>query len=242
MIKYLKMYFSEPTAKKLLLILLAIDLIFICIHLGIGVLFSQGIITDYNDYAYLLVTRDQNFPEFFQYLKYLMVINALFVLSKEYKNILYLGWIFLFIFLLLDDSLMLHERVGEFLAETFHLTPGFGLRAVDYGELLYASVGGVIILASLYWTFIKGDIAFKRSSLDLLLLIGLFLFFGIGVDMVHIMLDKNVNVKFVLGLFEDGSEMIVLSVITWYTLFIVFKSRDQERYFYQFFFPKLLKG
>jgi hypothetical protein len=45
-------------------------------------------------------------------------------------------------------------------------------------------------------------------------------FFGVFFDMVHSATKIGRNVRFTLGMFEDGGEMFVMSLILWYTFLL----------------------
>ena len=198
MIGFLKKHFTHPFTAKLLLTLLLVDSIFIVIHIVIGILYTTGSISDYNLYADWLLTRDRSYPEFFQYLKYLWIIYELAKTISKHKVKRFIAWILLFLFFFLDDAFTLHEQWGYRLSRKFNFEPALGLRAEDFGELLFTTVIGSFILLGFILTIKNSNRKFKKNSLDLFLLVGILLFFGIVLDMVHIMLGEHIYAKFIL--------------------------------------------
>mgnify|MGYP001039594719 CR=1 FL=1 len=238
MIKYLKDNFSYSNTNKLLIALLVVDFIFIIIHISTCFLYFIGKIENFGDYNYLVLTQDESFAEIFQYLKYiavLVMIGNLYYVEKSYS---YFSWFLLFGFFLADDALSLHESAGEVMVNKFGFKPMFGLRAVDFGELTFVAIMGLFILIPFIVTFFKGTIKFRKRTVDLFILLALMVFFGIGFDMLHEMLGENLKVGFVIGLIEDGGEMIVMSFIVWYIYFLITFNAKKEQYLFNLFFKK----
>jgi hypothetical protein len=238
MIKYLRDNFSAKKTNKLLLILLIVDLVFIVIHIVTCFLYFIGKIENFGDYNFLVLTQDESFAEIFQYLKYVSVIVMIGYLMYVEKAYAYISWVLLFIFFLLDDSLSLHESMGEVLVEEFNFKPMFGLRAVDFGELTFVAIVGVAILLSFVLAYIKGNTIFKKRTIDLFILLGFMIFFGIGFDMLHEILGENLKVGFVIGLIEDGGEMIVMTLIVWYVYQLIKSDKKVKSYLFEFLYPK----
>ncbi|MFS4468979.1 hypothetical protein [Maribacter sp. 2210JD10-5] len=174
------------------------------------------IISNWTDYGFLLITVDQSIPEFFQYVKYLLIIVLLIKIIHAAKRFQFISWAFFFLILFVDDSIGIHENAGIFLSEKFNFNSMFGLRAEDIGELLYTGLIGFIIIIAFVASFLKGDKMFKRNSIDLSILIFFFLLFGVGFDMLHQILSSSSKLNFLFGMIEDGGEMIMMSIILWY--------------------------
>ena len=132
--------------------------------------------------------------------------------------------------MLLDDAFSFHETSGKFLALLLDIQPTMGLRPVDYGELLYALAVGIIILPLMAYCYISGDKTFKKSFVDLSLLLIVLLFFGVFMDMLHSYFSDIYPLGGIFGLLEDGGEMIALSLIAWYMLFIAISTNNRQVY------------
>lgn len=94
----------------------------------------------------------------------------------------------------------------------------FALRPVDFGELTVSLLAGILLLgaiALLYWRSPNEPArAFTRQLLPWL---GLLIFFGIGVDMLHIQIMQLYPHPWAImlaGVVEDSGEMISASGLT----------------------------
>jgi len=196
----------DKKSPNLLYLLLQADLVFILFHC----FYLIDIVTN----PLFSIEKDMAYAEIYQYIKEYWIVVLLFLLAIKERHIIYLSWSLLFMYLLLDDSLQIHERFGSFLVEYYNFKPMFELRAQDFGEL------SVIILIGLFlFTFIGASYLFidnpeKKISKNLFTLVVVLAFFGVLVDMIHIAIPWGKNMW---GLIEDGGEMVIMSVIVWYT-------------------------
>jgi len=214
--QFLNKYISLDIAKKLLLKLFFIDLIFVVIHISVCLVYYLGYIENFGDYNFLVLTQDKSFAEIFQYFKYALFIGITIYLIIKEKSYAYISWILLFLFMLLDDSLSLHEFAGEYLAGKYNFQPKFELRAVDFGELIFMALAGLIVLFTLGMTYFKSGAVFRKRTHSILFLLGFLVLFGVGFDMLHEILGENLKVGFVIGLIEDGGEMIIVTIMVCY--------------------------
>lgn len=123
----------------------------------------------------------------------------------------------LFAYLLFDDALQIHEQIGSMLAARLDFLPQTRLRVQDYGELAVSAIVATLLLGPLAWAYWRSTPAYRTISRNLLLLVCALIFFGIGVDMAHIAFNSGPTVKFLLGMIEDGGEMLSVSMIAWYS-------------------------
>ena len=137
----------------------------------------------------------------------------------------YLSWSLLFLYLLLDDSLQLHERLGSIVASRMGYAPGFQLRAQDFGELTVVGSVGLLFASLLALTWWRGDREFRTVSRDLALLVGVVVLFGVGVDMLHSMAGSPALTA-ALALLEDGGEMVSMSFVCWYAYRVFLRQRS----------------
>ena len=204
--KYIKAIATIDESHKLLALLLLADLAFISIHC----LFIAGILSGT---AYS-IEADLGFSEIYQYIKEFWIIVLLLLLAIKERHFTYLLWSLLFVYLLLDDSFLIHEEYGLYLSNYFEFKPMFNLRAKDFGELIVSLFSGFILLSSIGVSLLFSDNLAKRTSKTLFFLLIMLAFFGIFVDMLHVASPSG---KSILGLIEDGGEMIVISITVWYT-------------------------
>lgn len=194
---------------RLLAGLLIADLLFVLMH----VLHKQAL-PAFADISFM-VTLEGGYGERFQYLKEVSIAVMLGFLASRHRSALFAAWALVFFYLLLDDSLSVHERLGSWLAGVLGFQAALGLRAVDFGELLVSGVvagGFVLLIATLA---LRSTARMRRLCVDYLQLLALLVFFGVVVDMLHV-IGKDYGLRG-LGLLEDGGEMLAMSLITAYT-------------------------
>lgn len=204
---------NKPWASLLLIMLLSADLAFITYH-WVNIL-TPG----FKDSLYTINT-DRSYPEMYQYIKWFLIISLLAYISVKRQSFHYNVWGLLFIYFLFDDALQIHEIVGEYIAGNLNLTPPFGLRRQDIGELAVTFTAGVVILPLITLVYFHGSKIFKTMSRKMLLLLLALVFFGVVVDMADISIRSGVTVKNVLIVIEDGGEMLTASLIVWYVFLL----------------------
>ncbi|NKI26584.1 hypothetical protein HCG49_08415 [Arenibacter sp. 6A1] len=235
-LSYFKKNFSSRKTNWLLGLMLVLDIIFVLAHVLIIYLIFIRVEFDWSASMLFLVNRDGGYPEIFQYFKYLLVLGAIvyfFIKDKAYN---YFSWFLLFVMLLLDDSLKFHERFGTWVVEQFNYQPAFGFRAQDLGELTYVALFGSLLLISMVIGFHRGNEEYKKKNIDLGLLFVLFLFFGIVIDMMHVLIGGGRYMQLIMVILEDGGEMFSLSFLTWYFFFLIVKPKTHNKYLYQYFY------
>ncbi len=163
------------------------------------------------------VETDFGYAEMYQYLKQSLIAIFLFWLAVKNRQLIYLSWSTLFGLLTLDDALSIHEDWGGILVKQLGLQPALGLRAQDFGELAIFSLYGVFLLIFVGGVFWFSDRKAKQVTKSLVALIGLLAFFAGVVDMLHVAISwGGYRVTSLLGLLEDGGEMITISLILAY--------------------------
>lgn len=197
----------------LLILLISADVAFILIDLVFHLLPSI------KNGAFCVET-DRGYPEIFQYVKTFWIILIFAVLLRQTRDYVYIGWIMLYTYILIDDSQKIHEFGGIKLAKYFDFPNALGLRAQDFGELMIFAIVGVLLLLVISITYFRSSKDTKKASNDLFILLAIFGFFGIIIDMLHIIVG-NFKGNFIFGTLEDGGEMIVLSFICCYLINLV---------------------
>ena len=206
---------ARPGPVKLLLLLLAADAAFVVLH----VLYKLPELSPALDLSLgrgFSIEQDGGYAEMFQYLKELSIALLLGQIAAR-RTRLYLVWSLLFLYLLLDDSLMVHERLGGIVSERLDFPPSFGLRVQDFGELIVSALFGVPFLVAIFAAYRLGDRGFRGASRYLLLMLVALASAGVAADMLHQMSDARL-VRASLTIVEDGGEHVVMSVIVWFVL------------------------
>lgn len=195
---------------RLLCLLLATDFVFILLHL----------IHSYTSFSFIsnpsfALTQERGYADIFQYVKeYWIVLVLGIVVWRNYSH-LYLGWLLLFIYILLDDTLEIHEKLGVIISDKLAFVPWLNLRAIDFGELVVSIFFGLFFLSFIATAYRFSDKISRKFSKYLILMLFALAIFGIVFDMLHIAV-KSPLLEPILGLLEDGGEQIVISVITWF--------------------------
>jgi hypothetical protein len=201
-------------ALGLLALLLLVDLTFIVCHISLP-----------HRQVWWSLEADNSYPEKWQYLKWLAACLLLLALALRRRAAIYLGWAAIFLYFLIDDATSLHETMsGRLVAELGldriqHIYiawfPGLYLRPQDFGELTMALVIAAVIAAllALSWPP-RTAVRERKVTKRLILWLGAFALFAVGVDMVHVMvLPVSKTATYILGVIEDGGEMICASLL-----------------------------
>ncbi len=226
--------FHDPGATVLLSLLLAADLGFILLHCveALAPFWSNRMFS---------IEKDGTFPEIYQYIKFFWIILLLFYQAGKSRAWGFLAWGTAFAYFLCDDSLRIHENVGVYVAQHAQFIPPLHLRMMDVGELAISFVAGFLLFCIIGWAWQWGSEHFKKISRDILLLIFILVFFGVGVDMLHIILRPSRPLGLVLGVIEDGGEMITISVTLWYIFLMNIRKQATVLYLCDIIFSNLEK-
>ncbi|MFQ5635190.1 MAG: hypothetical protein ACE5G3_07655 [Gammaproteobacteria bacterium] len=204
---------NERSASLVLLLLILADLVFIALH------FVEALTPLLQGSLYSL-ERDGGYPEVYQYLKWFWIVVLLLYLAKSRKSFGYTAWVLVFTYFLLDDAMSIHEGVGRTIAGRLSVTPPFGLRLQDLGELAVSAIAGVVLSAVVAWAYLSESRSFRKASQDMLILLLALVFFGVLIDMLHMALQLDRDQQLVAGAVEDGGEMVVASIIFWYVFLL----------------------
>jgi hypothetical protein len=195
----------------LLVLLLCTDLAFFLLHEFNSLLPTRNVLFS--------LDRESGYAEVFQYIKEYWIAIVLLAVCWRTRERIYGTWALLFAYLLCDDALAIHERVGHVVATQWEYVPGLGLRPQDFGELTVSAIIGTAFLVLITYFYVRGSNNARNVSKDLVLLLGLLIFFGVLIDMVHIAIG-NLPVKG-LTIIEDGGEMISMSMIVSYVVHLL---------------------
>lgn len=163
---------------------------------------------------------DRGYSEIFQYVKTYWIVILLAVLWWRTRECVYVTWMLLFAYLLCDDTFQIHERGGDAIARHWGYENALGLRAEDFGELTVSGLFGLPFLVLIVIMSLRSTRDARNASKDLTLLLGVMLFFGVVIDMLHIVAGGGYG-KVGFGVVEDGGEMFAMSVVCWYVLNLV---------------------
>jgi hypothetical protein len=189
----------------------------------------------YNEDAPLLgwrwdIRMDWSYAEIFGYLKILAIVALLISIPRVWKRPIYLAFIAIFTFMLLDDSLELHETWGFFIAETLGLPPLGRLRPIDPGELLVWTLAGIPLLGAAVAAVLRSPREDRGNGFLLMAALSVLALFAVVADMAHIVLRWAFRgADDLFAVIEDGGEQITLSLTSGLTALIRRDVRSRER-------------
>ncbi len=213
-----QMVARDPIARLLALALVSLDLLLTAIH-GLKYVFKDEFIELFGYWIYrnLTITNDWSIPEVGNYLKLAMIVLLLVLAFARQRQLIYLAWAVVYTITLLDDSLQLHEQIGESLGALFvgsgEAVGAGALRAQDLGELLVYGVYGVFFVAVLGVGFLRSREPHRSIGVGFALLLVALACFVAGVDTLdRIVIAWSSSLARVLATVEDCGEMVVISL------------------------------
>ena len=210
--------FQETSASVFLLLLLLADCAFIFLHF----LLSTPLLNS----PLLSLKKDHGYPEVYQYIKELWIVALLLFILIKTRVVGYSVWVLVFLYILFDDALRIHERLGKYIAIKLEFTPFHGIRANDFGELAVSAVAAALLLTPMLLFYMRGANPFRQVTRHLLLLLLALAFFGVFIDMIHVPPEMGQTIKHSWGAVEDGGEMIIMSLIAWYTYLLNIRNKN----------------
>ena len=215
--------FLPGSFRTVAICLVSIDLAFILLH-GVGFVLHRVGLTGQLPTMFW-ISQDGALPEVFNYLKWALIVAALSWLAFRDRWLTPFAWALVFLLILLDDSLQIHETLGVPIASYLGLADGFMIRPSDLGELLVFGAMGLSVVLLTGLSFLRGSPRSRRMSMTYAAIIMLLAFFGVGMDVLHQavaqLAEANSSVDILrrlFGMVEDGGEMIVASLATAVTL------------------------
>jgi len=153
------------------------------------------------DAAFILVSADQDFrgarnslhvsidngiAEHWQYIKWGALALMLVFVAWVKRALIYVIWAVLFVYLLIDDSQQIHETYGLAIADALGFQPAFGLRALDFGELIVTALAAGPLLGTIGLVYLfasrSEERVFTHTMIALLIALA---FFGGGRHAGH---------------------------------------------------------
>lgn len=206
-------------SNQLLILLLLADLFFIFFHILHKAPYIDDWFPVFDDNSFS-ITRDLGMAEGFQYVKEYWVVLLLGFLAWRRGKKELIGWSLLFSYLLLDDMFTLHERLGDFIARLIGNRLDFllfaNLELDDIGEVIGVFAIGLLFTLILVPTYLRLQPDARPVYRTLTWLLAALLFFGLGLDLLDRFVDSYA-IQEMFKLAEDGGEMLMMSVICWYT-------------------------
>lgn len=210
-------YISRES-KIFLLLLLAADFLFLGLHIMHRVPIFKGIFPYFGDTSFSLFL-DLGLPEAYQYVKEFWIILLFILITINTSKLVYLIWGSLFVYLFLDDLLKIREDLGGYLSRALIYPTGLGVRARDMAEFSVSAVVGLFFLVLILTAYYLSDRQVRISFVPLLILTAGLFFFGAVLDLLDIAAN-GVILQQTLGILEEFGEMVVISLICWFTFIL----------------------
>ncbi|RYE51073.1 MAG: hypothetical protein EOP21_02320, partial [Hyphomicrobiales bacterium] len=207
----------SQTFKLVLLAALATDLAFMLTDLLAFMAEKAHLIVEVP--PFLKITRDEALPELVGYLKWLVIIVALVWMSVRDRWSPPFRWAIVFVMILADDSLQVHEALGLILWDKIPLPASLYDHGEDIFELVAFGCMGLIAIALTATLFSRHGPVARLLSLRFAQIIAGLVFFGVFLDFLHQLISiasKGTVVDGLLppffSLLEDGGEMVMGSI------------------------------
>jgi hypothetical protein len=196
----------------LLVVLLTIDLSATLWWGATRLLYNLEIDSSLYHLKSLRIDVDGGLPERFSYAKTLLLVILIGYLLLARRQWIYASLAALFTLVLADDMLGIHEAGGKFFARALDLQPMYGMRAVDFGEVITWLLLGILIAPLLAFGLLRSARPDRANGLTLLTPFVALVFCGVVVDQLfHVMRDAFFGVDVMLGMIEDGGEMVAIT-------------------------------
>lgn len=203
---------------KILVLLLSADLLYVFLHL-VHKFAKMTVTMPFFTNEVFAIDKDLGLGEAFQYAKELWIVLLLLWLVFKYGKKAFLSWSLLFTYLLLDDSLQFHERVGGLIPSWLGIPPltflVARLRAKDLGEIAFSLFFGLLFAFLIWWSYRSSPADIQIIFKNLLWMLAALVFLGIVLDGLDRLIGPKL-LKELAYLTEDGGEMVIMSVTFWY--------------------------
>jgi hypothetical protein len=207
----------EPSFRRVVAALLSIDVLLLLAPVLAGALVYLGMLDRVPHQ--LKIQPVWGLPSLVIYAKWLLIAICLTQAWRANGEPVLLSLALIFAFLLLDDSLELHEQFGTLVKDGLGYAPALGLRADDFGELTIWAIWGSASLAVFALGYWRSSPAGRRIGQIFILGIAGLATFGIVVDMLNVLAHDvgegllNQIVRYLMTNLEDGGELVVASLL-----------------------------
>ncbi len=206
----------DKKAQLAIACIFGINILFIAAHCAVQIGRHLGARSDLfliQHFDLFRIDRDGSYAEWFIYVQTAVCVALLLGVFRRTRQPLYIAWALTFLFVVLDDSLMIHERVSIYLVNTFDIPVLPGLRPHESGELLTWAMAGSVLFGVLWWGFARSRPGARAAGGVLALTFCALVFFAIGVDMLHVALSHPGAALYgMLAILEDGGEMLSIGL------------------------------
>jgi hypothetical protein len=208
-------YRASPAARAMIVGVALINVTFVLLHIYSTTGFGEEWTRNYR------VDIDRSFAEIFNYVQVVGCGLLLYRCHVKSGDLVYLAWALVFTFVVLDDSLMIHERVGKLLNTRLSLPALPGLRSHDTGELIVWAAASALLVPALVLGFRNSRQDAVEFGKVLTLIFALLVFFAVVVDMLHMAaVPRSPSATAILTVVEDGGEMLSVALALAFSLLL----------------------
>ena len=162
------------------------------------------------------IGADHSYAEFFGYAKALAAAALLIWTHRLSGKWIYSVWAGVFASVVLDDALLIHERLGRALAG-----PSSSDWEWDMGQLAIWVVVGLPLLAITVASLVRSSGQERTNGVLLLATLLALGFFVVAIDLAHVLLRASfTGASQVFTVIEEGGEQLVLSLAVALTVLI----------------------
>ena len=169
----------------------------------------------------LQIAQDRGYSEIFQYIKEFWIAGTLMFFAWRRRSALYLAWSGLFFYLLLDDSLRIHENWSK----APYFPSLFGLNSHASGEIIIAAAVGISFLGLIAIAYRSAPPFERTVSKFLTWLLFSLAFLGVFIDGLHSIIQVTL-LDPIFTTLEDGGEMLVMSLTLSFILLLTERVRQ----------------
>lgn len=192
--------FLEKNTITVLAVFLVLDLIAILLYW----FYTRDILES----RFFRLARDRGLSEIIQYLKFGLIIYMFVQWNKLRPSKLLRAWMILFIVMLVDDSVGIHEEVSALLMSVINFPEIEGYRTKDLVEaIVFAAFEGTVCLY-IAFCFIKAPRDLQVYSVLLALAMVPLVFCGIVLDIAHFPFSEDIG--------EIASMSLLLGFVHWH--------------------------
>jgi len=154
------------------------------------------------------IGSDNSYAEMFGYAKSLAVVALLISTYRLSRKWMYSIWAGVFAYVMLDDALLIHERLGRAVAG-----PSSSDWAWDMGQLAVWILVGLILLVITVGSLVRSSGQDRTNGVLLLVALLALGFFAVAVDLAHVIFRASFpGAHQLFTVIEEGGEQVVLSL------------------------------
>lgn len=190
---------------------LLLDFLVIAVHVAFGFAVLSGNYAAWPDI--FNIGRDWSAGEILNYAKWVLLLVVLVRYYRQGSDNVALALIVLFAISFLDDSLRLHEAGGDFFVAWWGAAAENENVISFAGEFLVWCLLGSIVAGFLFKAWRRTSYVQWARAMPSIALFALVVFCAIVLDFVHTLRPERSLGAGLLGLLEDGGEMIALTLL-----------------------------